>query len=242
MKLYTIIILYSSLAMGSLYAKDTEILKKKSDDATIIDSAILRTADGHFITYDDIGIMLQLREHLRIMLYGSKNHDGVITGPYTFDNKAYCLRTLTLSEKNINQETKESWLTDVRNAFKERTKETKKRAEGTKTQQYLYIEASCTLHNRPDSILLRWAKAPEGKEDDAIDVYVTSFYEMSTFVIDLMNFLDDMISSCPKAKKQFLDRIPDEQEREKVHRLLNHIFEQQKNKIKKIHDTPVTTH
>ena len=57
-----------------------------------------------------------------------------------------------------------------------------------------------------------------------------------------MNFLDDMISSCPKAKKQFLDRIPDEQERAKINRLLNHIFEQQKNKIKKIHDTPIAAH
>jgi len=218
-----------------IHAHDSvgEIHRKKTDDI-ILDSAILRTADGHFITHDDIGIMLQLREYLRTILYGVKDTQNAITGPYHFDGTPHCLRTLTMLEKNIDTKIRNGWLAEVRDAFKKRTNDTKKRSEGTKTQQYMYIKESCRIHNRLNSILLLWAQAPEGKEDDAIDVYVNSFYDMSKFVIDLMNFLDDMISSCPRAKKQFLDKIPDTQERRKLQQLLDHILEQQKSKISKM--------
>jgi len=209
-----------------------EVTRKQQN--TIIDSATLRAADGRFITYDDIGIMLQLRGYLYTMLYGTKDAQNTVTGPYQFNGKAYCLRTLTALEKELDSSVRDSWLTEVRNTFKERTKDTKKRAEGTKTQQYLYIKESCSLHNRLNSVLLIWAKAPEGQEDDAVDIHIHSFYEMAQFATDLMNFLDDMISSCPGAKKQFLDKIPDLREREKIKRLLDHIFEQQKKKISKV--------
>ena len=221
-----------------MYARDervtSETQRKKNDNDVILESAILRTADGHFITYDDVGILLQLREYLRTILFGTKDKSGILTGPYTFDGIPHCLRTLTLLEKKLDVTARDAWLIQVRDAFKERTKDTKKRAEGTKTQQYMYIKESCRLHNRPNSILLLWAQAPEGQEDDAIDTYVSNFYDMAKFVIDLMNFLDDMVSSCPKAKKQFLDRIPDAQERQKLHQLFDHILEQQKAKLNKV--------
>lgn len=227
---FTLMILCTTIIQGE---SNTEKQRKKNENV-ILDSAIIRTADGHFITYDDIGIMLQLREYLRTILYGTKDSHGTIVGPYTFDNTAHSLRSLTILEKKLDANLRNKWLKEVRDAFKERTKDTKKRAEGTKTQQYMYIKESCRLHNRTNSVLLLWAQAPEGKEDDAIDTYVLSFYDMAKFVIDLMNFLDDMISSCPKAKKQFLDRIPNTQEREKLNTLLNHILEQQKTKIQQL--------
>ena len=220
-----------------MYARNESVtteLQRKKNDYIILESAILRTADGHFITYDDIGIMLQLREHLRTILYGTKDKNGALTGPYTFDETSHCLRTLTLLEKKLDPATRDTWLTQIRDAFKERTKDTQKRAEGTKTQQYMYIKESCRIHNRPNSILLLWAQAPEGQEDDAIDRYVSNFYDMSKFVLDLMNFLDDMVSSCPKAKKQFLNKISDAQERKKLQQLLDHILEQQKAKLNKV--------
>lgn len=212
------------------------ITRKHSD--MIIDSATLRAADGHFVTYDDIGIMLQLREYLRTVLYGTKNADGALSGPYFFDNTPHCLRTLVQMEKNLESATRDAWLAEVRNAFNEHTKDTKKRAEGSKTQQYVYIKRSCELHNRLNSVLLLWAQAPEGQEDDAIDTHVHTFYDMAQFVVDLMNFLDDMVSSCPRAKKQFLDKIPIPAEREKLARLLDHIYEQQMKKITKLRKEP----
>lgn len=208
-------------------------VSQRNDD-TIIHSPTLRTADGHFIDEDDIGLMLKLREHLRTTLYGIKDAQGQLTGPYTFDGKAHCLRTLTMLEKNLPTQTRNQWLTQAIDAFNAHTEDTKKRSVGTKTQQYMYIKEFCRLHNRPDSILLIWARAPEGQEDDAINIHATTFYKMSTFVVDLMNFLDVMISSCPKAKKLFLSKIPNEQERAKLAQLFDHILEQQKIKISKI--------
>jgi len=222
-----------------MYADEllTTKTQRKRHENVILDSAILRTADGHFITHDDIGIMLQLREYLRTILYGTKDKNGILTGPYFFDNTPHCLRTLTYLEKKLDNIIRDTWLTQIRNAFKKRTKDTQKRSEGTKTQQSMYIKESCNLHRRPNSILILWAQAPEGQEDDAIDKYVTSFYDMTKFVLDLMNFLDDMVSSCPKAKKLFLEKIPDTQERKKLQQLLDHIFEQQKAKLNRIKST-----
>ncbi len=222
------------LIFNCMYTQDEPTEQRKKNDNVIFDSAILRTADGHFITYDDVGIMLQLREYLRTMLYGTKDKSGILVGPYIFDDIPHCLRTLTLLEKKLDATVRDAWLTQVRDAFKERTQDTKKRAEGTKTQQYMYIKESCRLHNRPNSILLLWAQAPEGQEDDAIDIHVRNFYDMAKFVLDLKDFLEDMVSSCPKAKKQFLDRIPNKEEHQKLQQLLDHILEQQKAKINKV--------
>lgn len=205
----------------------------KKDDI-ILNSPTLHTADGHFIDQDDIGLMLQLWEHNRTILYGTKNAAGEITGPYTFDDKPYCLRTLTMIEKNLPTQKRDQWLAQAIDAFIKHTEDIKKRSVGTKTQQYMYIKEFCRLHNRPDSILLIWAKAPEGQEDDAINVHATTFYKLSTFVIDLMDFLGVMISSCPKAKKMFLSKIPNKDERDKLERLFNHILEQQKSKINQV--------
>ena len=133
------------LMLSYLYAHTEHVTTEaqhKKNDRVILDSAILRTADGHFITYDDVGIMLQLREYLRTILYGTKDKSGILTGPYIFDGTPHCLRTLTLLEKKLDATMRDAWLTQVRDAFKERTKDNKKKAEGTKTKQYIYLNES----------------------------------------------------------------------------------------------------
>lgn len=228
---------YSIALIGMILSMTLPCLAKSvspRNDATIIQSPTLRTADGHFIDEQDIGLMFQLREHIRISLHGTKDAEGNITGPYAFDDKPHCLRTLTMAEKKLPTHIRDQWLAHVIDAFNKHTEDTKKRSVGTKTQQYMYIKEFCRLHNRPESILLIWARAPEGQEDDAISIHATTFYKLSTFMVDLMNFLDVMISSCPKAKKLFLSKIPNEQERAKIAQLFDHILEQQKTKINKI--------
>ena len=57
-------------------------------------------------------------------------------------------------------------------------------------------EEFCRKHNRPDSLLLNWSKG------DEVELYrksVTSFKIFHIFSTDLMNFLADLIMSCPKA-------------------------------------------
>ena len=60
----------------------------------------------------------------------------------------------------------------------------------------------CSKRNRPDSLLLNWNKG------DEVEMYrrsVTSFKIFYTFTMDLMNFLGDLIMSCPKALKAYQD-------------------------------------
>jgi hypothetical protein len=60
---------------------------------------------------------------------------------------------------------------------------------------------------------------------------VQSFDAHFTFLNDLLNFLDDLISSAPKGCAQFLESLSNPQERKKYEQNFHIVFEKQKQKI-----------
>ena len=75
-------------------------------------------------------------------------------------------------------------------------------ARGAKEPMFLLISESCTKRNHPKSLLLDWAHS-SGDEMESFDRSVTSFALLDGFCGDLVNFLGDLVHSCPKAKAQF---------------------------------------
>ena len=60
---------------------------------------------------------------------------------------------------------------------------------------------------------------------------VKTFDNLACFLYDLINFLDDLVSSCPKARKQFIENLKNERERAIYEQRFSKILEIQKNKI-----------
>ena len=69
-------------------------------------------------------------------------------------------------------------------------------AAGSHQFMFRLTEEFCRKHQRPDSLLLDWNK---GDEIELFRKSVTNFKIFYIFSTDLMNFLADLIVSCPKA-------------------------------------------
>lgn len=80
------------------------------------------------------------------------------------------------------------------------------RARGVKEVLVKLIEESCKCHSRHNSLLLAWANAPEEHEMLVFHTDIQSFKALNDFCQDLMNYLGDLMTSCPKAMKQFKDK------------------------------------
>ncbi len=84
----------------------------------------------------------------------------------------------------------------VKEYFDKVTKVLAPEAAGSHQFMHRLTEEFCRKHNRSDSLLLNWSKG------DEVELYrksVTSFKIFQIFSTDLMNFLADLIMSCPKA-------------------------------------------
>jgi hypothetical protein len=67
----------------------------------------------------------------------------------------------------------------------------------------ILIGESCEKHNRSNSLLLDWARIEGDDETESFNKQVTNFTIFHEFCTDLVNFLEDLIRSCPKAQQQF---------------------------------------
>jgi hypothetical protein len=76
-------------------------------------------------------------------------------------------------------------------------------ALGTKKMVLPLIKESCQKRNRPDSLLIKWGEVKEGREHESLEQNVTSLKIFYVFCTDLLNFLKDIVESCPKARKQY---------------------------------------
>ena len=86
-----------------------------------------------------------------------------------------------------------------------------KNARGAKTQMLMLIEDSAKKRGREDCFLLKWADADEDNEMVAFNEQIITFKALDQFCTDLINFLEDLMRSCPKAWNQF-KKIMDEQQ------------------------------
>ena len=92
-------------------------------------------------------------------------------------------------------------------------------ARGAKEPMFLLISESCTKRNRPKSLLLDWAHS-SGDEMVSFDKSVTNFALFESFCGDLVDFLGDLVHSCPKARAQF-EQLKEEYIRKQAAKLID---------------------
>ena len=197
------------LLISSLYAED--MMKHKEGDI-VLESPVIKIIDGMRIGIDGnrIGFMLQIRREVRKIHLGVPNKVGGFTGIYSFNNAYYSVRQLTEIEHEMIESNDQEGLESLRpalekakNDFVQQVMHFLSSAQGAKGQMFTLIEESCSKRKRFDSLLLRWAAAREGDEERQFKEDIVSFAVFDIFCIDLINFLEDLMRSCPKAWAQF---------------------------------------
>jgi len=76
-------------------------------------------------------------------------------------------------------------------------------ARTVKEPVIMLIDEFCEKANRPDSLLLDWARLNNDDEEESFNQQVKNFRVFYTFINDLANFLEAMVRGCPKAQLQF---------------------------------------
>lgn len=201
----------------------------------ILTSKLLKAIDGKSfgISADLINAILIIRTQILHMLHGVAK-DGHREGVYTFDGKKYTIAQLYQMEVNKELPNK-TWIKQVKLEFSMQIKPFLELGRGFKTQMLLFIEESLRLHQRnlKHSVLHRWAETDDNNDMAAFNQYVHTFHDLSEFLYELLNFLDDLISSCPKAKQQFIEGLKTEREKKTYTHRFKQLLDQQLTKINK---------
>lgn len=131
------------------------------------------------------------------------NRAALLTDPVKNQN---AIQTLDLEYGKSRQELHACLLT-IKKEFEEKVAPFEKNARGAKDQMLYLMTESCQKHNRPDSGLLKWADTQEGNEMAYMRNHINTLQAFDQFCADLLNFLEDLMRSCPKAWKQFKQQL-----------------------------------
>ena len=185
---------------------------QKKDGGIILESAVIKLIDGlgMGINGERIGSILQVRREVRKIQFGAPCKEGGFVGLYEFEDKKYGVKELAGIEHVMQVEANYDGLQKLNPVLKLSKEDFIKwvmqflgESRGAKLQMFMLIEESCGKRKRYDSLLLRWASAPEGEEERQFRKDIANFQVFDVFCTDLVNFLEDLMNSCPKAKAQF---------------------------------------
>lgn len=138
----------------------------------------------------------------RVNKAGELDPNGKIVKEFTYKGRKQNLKMLmeleAQSEKFQEQDKQEikTLFHLVKNYFDLVNQLMAPEAQGTHQFMTNLTKEFCQKHDRPDSLLLTWNK---GDEVELFRRSCTSFKVFYVFSTDLMNFLADLILSCPKA-------------------------------------------
>jgi len=189
----------------------------RSEAYIILESSVIKIADGTFINADEIEFIRKFRRKLLEYLLGEILPNNQRKGKYHLQGKWYTVEALARIEQDISglsdkqsmitKSALQEVLTIAKADFIVQSNEFIESGRGAKNIMVVLIQEDCQKRGRPDSLLLEWAKTKEGQESTMFERQVTSFGDYYHFLKDLVNFLLDLTHSCPRAEAQFKDRV-----------------------------------
>ena len=201
------------------------LIGNPSEKNITLESSVIKIADGTFINADKIEFIRKFRRTLLAFLLGDQLPSNQRKGKYLFCGKWHSIESLARIEQelvaSIQQEKDNKkklvseelfaalgeLLTHAKADFIVQSNEFIESGRGAKNIMIVLIQEDCQKRNIPNSLLLDWAKTKEGQESTMFEHHVTSFGHYYHFLTDLVNFLMDLVHSCPKAETQFKDRV-----------------------------------
>ncbi len=181
--------------------------------SVVLEHPILKTIDGKTlgVNVDSISMIKKYQSNILKMITGQTNKEPN-KYRYSFDSKYYTLQELSSHEKTIENSISSAQKKQIRQLISRMkkdvegfSKEFEQLSKDAKPVMRTLIEESCTKRNRQNSLLLIWAQSNES-EDVLYDKHIHTIQTVETFLIDIYNFLSDMVQSCPIALKQFKER------------------------------------
>ena len=183
-----------------------------------LESKVLQMVDGLSIGINATTIenITRFTRSILGILDGKHNEDGIKVGLYSFQGKKYSVRELVPIERQIHEQLAQSaikkteldsCLNQIKADFVALSDEFKGVINGARSTMGILIEESCVKRGRTGSLLLIWAKTEEKNEKDLFTQHVKSVNDFNVFANDLLNFLGDLVRSCPKAMRQLGTRV-----------------------------------
>lgn len=226
--LFTIVLSTSGFMQADSVTFRSDIYHAKPDESQHyldLESTALHLIDGNFLNADTVERVLSFKREILSIMWGDKRPDGARVGRYSFDGKkvsAYELahiehdRAAEIHTDKMLMNQRAECLKNMKQDFLKASNKLKTIARGAKPAMGILIEESCQKRHRMDSVLLLWAHTPEEEEDPIFDNTVKNVHDFGIFCIDLLNFIGDLIYSCPKARTQFEERTQKWKKFEKV--------------------------
>ncbi|MCL4361454.1 hypothetical protein M1446_03805 [Candidatus Dependentiae bacterium] len=197
--------LFASLTICSLFSNQQHIVK--DGHPILLKSQVLHVIDGVPFGIDEFAIydMIIVGHNLRELQNGKKDASGNKIGKYEIQGQKYTLNELVEEEeKDRNNPKIKELLEEVKDDFKRFMIKFSDKIKDPTTKEFMtqLIHESCDIRNRKDSYLLSWSKQKE-TDFDAMRNDVKTLKDCNIFFTDLLNFLCDVIHSCPKGVKRY---------------------------------------
>jgi hypothetical protein len=206
------IIFFLPFIMSSLV-----LAENKAEIKIVLESAVIKIADGSLINADKIEFISKFRRTLLAFILGDQLPNGQRKGKYFFNGAFHSIESLARIEEELKGSTTpkdsaaqlalQELLTYAKADFIVKSSEFIESGRGSKNIMIVLIQEDCQKRNRLDSLLLEWAKTKEGQESTMFEHQINNFGDYYHFLADLVNFLLDLVHSCPKGHAQFKDRV-----------------------------------
>jgi hypothetical protein len=169
-------------------------------------SDVLAVIDGNIITADVIEFIRKIRAKIINFVLGDLVEAKRI-GRYVHEDDHYNIHDLLMCELDDQLSLPSLFIDRAKNDFLAIIKELLESARPAKKIFNILIIEECEKRNRPDSLLLKWIGVDAQEEQKMFCSHVKSFATLYDFCVDTLHFLMDLTNSCPKAKKQFGQRV-----------------------------------
>lgn len=208
MKKRVVTLSLASLLVGPAFTHVQRINATVEEDTIILESPILHAFDGTSIGIDAsvIHAIGLIRRDINRILIGDKAEDGSMVGRYLINGQHYSVKDLIPMEKNAPESLQKELACCLHEAKKDLHNYVKpfiSTINSVKYQLLELIKESCKKRGIDTTLLLRWSEAAQGEEERIFNEDVTSFTLYNRFCTDLLNFLMDLVNSCPKARAQY---------------------------------------
>ncbi len=178
----------------------------------IFNKYLIDTIDGSKVDGETVGKIKKYQMDMRNILCGKLQQNKTHLGQYLYGDAKYSLSELArIEEEEGTSSTFATLLKKMRSDFEKISEPFRAivKTVTVKAAMEVLIKESCALRGREegDCLLLEWAKPGNKDEHKLFDHHIQNIAIFETFLIDLNNFLHDLIESCPKAQAQFFDRL-----------------------------------
>ncbi len=160
--------------------------------------------DGSFINGEVVRDIRKYQFDIRNMLLGKWQVDRRRVGTYEYEGNKYSVQELATLEQDVgNNQQLQLLLTQMQNDFMHISEPFEQDIRNAKSMLEMLVSQSNKLRNRKSSILNKWSECSANHERELFETHIQTIQDLKIFLIDVCNFLTDIVESCPKARKQY---------------------------------------